>query len=32
MKNWILDNLPTIFVIGIVIFSFILISKHAGVL
>ena len=29
MKKWILDNLPTIFVIGIVAFSFTLVANHA---
>ena len=29
MKKWILDNLPTVWVIGIVLFSIVLVSNHA---
>ena len=30
MKKWILDNLPTVWVVGIVLFSIVLVSNHAN--
>ncbi len=32
MKWWILDNLPTIFILLVVLFGMILIANHAGVM
>ena len=30
MKKWLLDNLPTVFIVGIVLLSLVLVSNHAN--